>query len=492
MPLGLIEKLRHHARQTPDRIAIRQIIPGNRLSVSWRDLGALVNVLAGAFSDALPPGAILMLCSANRAEFTAAYLAALAANMTIFPIAPDIAEPELNSAARRCGAAAMLAIGQPALPVGMSWSKRSVLSPCAADAALFTVPTWPVNRADGAALLLLSSGTTGRPKIVRREGASLDAVSANMVNAIQFTPDDHVLAAVPLCHSYGMEHGLLCPIWAGSCAHMYERFDLPAAMGELTGNAVTIFPGVPFMFETLCGAGRRPARPFSLRRAYSAGGPLPRTLFEAFADQFGIVISQLYGASEIGSVTFNDPQINPFDPASVGRPMDGVAVRILNMQSPEDIDQTLPIGAEGHVAIAAPSMLSGYLDGEPPPLVGGYFPTGDLGRLDASGALTITGRIKLLIDVAGRKVNPLEVEEVICDHESVGECVVLAAAVSPTLNRLKAIITPATPGTTPDAGALRDFCKSRLSAYKVPRLFEVRESLPRSPAGKILRQSLGS
>jgi long-chain acyl-CoA synthetase len=95
-----------------------------------------------------------------------------------------------------------------------------------------------------------------------------------------------------------------------------------------------------------------------------------------------------------------------------------------------------------------------------------------------------------LIDVAGRKVNPLEVEQVICGHESVAECVVVAAPVSPTLNRLKAIVTPAVTGKFPDAKVLRDFCKARLSAYKVPRIFEIRESIPRSPAGKILRQEL--
>ncbi|HZK80524.1 MAG TPA: fatty acid--CoA ligase family protein, partial [Humisphaera sp.] len=368
---------------------------------------------------------------------------------------------------------------------------KSVLTECADDAVLHAGPQWTTSRAEDAGLLLLSSGTTGRPKIVRRNGASLDAVSANMVNAIQFTPRDRVLAGVPLCHSYGMEHGLLCPIWAGSCTHLYERFDLPAAMNELTSGAVTIFPGVPFMFETLCGAGEHSAQPLSLRRAYSAGAPLPRSLFEACANQFGIAVAQLYGATEIGSVTFNDPLIDPFNPASIGRPMDGVSIRILDPDSP-DVDRPLPTGSEGHLAIQAPSMLTAYLDGEPPPLAGGHFLTGDLGRLSADGALTITGRIKLLIDIGGRKVNPLEVEQVLCSHESVGECVVMAAPVSQTLNRLKAIVTPARPGILPDAKALRDHCKARLSAYKVPRIFEVRETLPRSPAGKILRQALDS
>ena len=121
----------------------------------------------------------------------------------------------------------------------------------------------PIGRCEEPAARRFSCSVPEPPaglKIVRRdEGASLDAVSANMVEAIGFTADDRVLAAVPLCHSYGMEHGLLCPIWAGSCTHLYDRFDLPAAMDELTDGAVTVFPGVPFMFETLAGgAAERP------------------------------------------------------------------------------------------------------------------------------------------------------------------------------------------------------------------------------------------
>jgi acyl-CoA synthetase (AMP-forming)/AMP-acid ligase II len=492
MLLRLLEKLRLHARQRPAEIAIRQIVPANGRSVSWRELCDRVDALRTELTRTLPAGAVVMLCSGNRSEYTAAFLATLAAGMTVFPIAPDIAGPELLSAGRRSGAAALVRIGQSGLPVDGVFSSSGPLSQCADDAVMHTAAEWVPRQSKGPALLLLSSGTTGRPKIVRRDGASIDAVSENMVKAIDFTANDHVLAAVPLCHSYGMEHGLLCPTWAGSCAHLYDRFDLPAALSELAIDATTIFPGVPFMFEMLAGgAAQAPARPPGLRRAYSAGGPLPRALFDAFLAKFSIAVAQLYGATEIGSVTFNDPAIDPFDPASVGRPMAGVSIRILDPAQP-DIEHPLPPGAEGHVAIAAPSMLSEYLDGDPPPLLGGHFLTGDLGRLDGSCALTITGRIKLLIDVAGRKVNPLEVEQVLATHPMVGECVVIPIRVSQTLCRLKAIVTPSRPSELPDPRELRQFARSRLSAYKVPRVIEVRESLPRSPAGKVLRQVLES
>ncbi|MDB5329081.1 MAG: putative fatty-acid--CoA ligase [Phycisphaerales bacterium] len=493
MALLLIDKLRSHAAARPDAVAVRQVVPREGLALTWRELARRVDALAAALRRELPGGAVVMLCSGNRPEYTVAFLGCLAAGMTVFPVAPDIAGPELLAAARRSNAGGMVTIGQAIPALREVFSSAGAFHELAPDAVLHSLPQWETPPGSGPALLLLSSGTTGRPKIVRRDGASLDAVSSAMADAIRFTAADRVLAAVPLCHSYGLEHGLLAPTWAGSGVHLCDGFDLLIAFSQLVGDqgvpGVTLFPGVPFMFEMLCSAGDSPGKLPTLRRAYSAGGPLPRSLFDAFSRKFATPVAQLYGATEIGSVTFNDPAIDPFDPASVGRPMAGVSIRIVDPQQPE-IARPLDAGGEGHVAIRAASMLSGYLDGDDPPMQDGYFLTGDLGRVDTSGALTITGRIKLLIDVGGRKVNPIEVEEVLSRHPSVGACVVVPLLVSQTLSRLKAIVTPARAGEAPDVRALRQFARAHLSAYKVPRVFEVRESLPRSAAGKVLRQQV--
>jgi acyl-CoA synthetase (AMP-forming)/AMP-acid ligase II len=131
-------------------------------------------------------------------------------------------------------------------------------------------------------------------------------------------------------------------------------------------------------------------------------------------------------------------------------------------------------------------MFSEYVDGEAE-LINGYFPTGDLGRLDERGRLFITGRLKLLIDVGGRKVNPLEVEAVLCEHPGVDGCVVVPLRQSDTVFRLKAIATPKDPAHPPIAAELRKLAKEKLAAYKVPRLIEIRSTLPRSATGKVLR-----
>ena len=139
-------------------------------------------------------------------------------------------------------------------------------------------------------------------------------------------------------------------------------------------------------------------------------------------------------------------------------------------------------------------MMSGYFPGDAQDnIVDGHFLTGDLGRLDELGRLMITGRIKLLIDIGGLKVNPVEVEEVLAQHPDVAACVVLPVRVSETVSRLKAIVTPRrTDGARPDPESLRRFARGRLTPHKVPRLFEVRSFLPRSLTGKILRNQVSA
>ena len=227
------------------------------------------------------------------------------------------------------------------------------------------------------------------------------------------------------------------------------------------------------MYEMMTSVGDARSMP-SLRKAYSAGGPLPRSLFDRFLDRFGHRVGQLYGATEIGSVTFSDPTREDFDPSSVGRPMTDVEIDI----------------AEGEVQIMASSMFSGYVDERMDLSNGGFFPTGDLGHVTERGDLVITGRSKLLIDVGGLKVNPLEVEEILSQHPAVADCVVVPVQLSDTISRVKAIVVASDPQNPPTGDALRGFVRERLAGYKVPRVIEFRESLPRTATGKVLRQML--
>lgn len=485
MMLRLLDDLAAHARRAPDAPAAVSVGREPVEVLSRRELRDRSFQIDAVLRDRVPAGGSVILCGPNRPAYLVAFLGVLAGGRTLFPIASDAAGPELVGAAGRAGACAAIVDRQTLPPLADHFERVEPLPQLSGDAMLLTRPRHAAKVSEGPALLLQSSGTTAEPKIVRRDGASLDAVTRNTVRACGFTEADRVLAAVPLCHSYGLEHGILAPVSAGSCVHVCEKFDLPAVLQALGSAGITMFPGVPFMFDMLC---RTHGIAFpDLRTVYSAGGPLPRATFDAFLAKFGRRVAQLYGATEIGSVTFNDPDRSNFDAAGVGMPMEGVSVRILDRDDPR-IDAPLGTGEEGLVAIAAPSMLTGYLDGEPAPLVGGHFITGDIGRLSAEGALTITGRLKLLIDVGGRKVNPLEVEAVLNQHPDVGACVVVPMRLSDTVYRLKAVVTPARPDVELSVQDLRRFAQERLTPYKVPRVFEVRDRLPTSAAGKVIRR----
>jgi long-chain acyl-CoA synthetase len=332
-----------------------------------------------------------------------------------------------------------------------------------------------------------SSGTTGAPKIIRRRAAALDAVGEATSEAVGIRENDAMLLCIPLCHSYGIDQGVLAAITAGCSVELHARFHPPLVRSAVSERGITVLPAVPLMFDALTRTAAGAPR-HSLRRAISAGSPLPRRIFDQFHRVFGVKIGQVYGSTEFGSATYNDPFAAGFEPGSVGRPMNGVQIRILDA-SDSRVDRPLPAGAEGHVAVSSPGLLSEYVDDPAAPTSDGFFLTGDLGRFDERGCLHLTGRVKLLIDVGGRKVNPLEVESVLTDHRAVSEAVVVATPFSDTAYRLKAIVVPE-PGCGVDGEELKRFARERLSAYKVPRSVEIRAQLPLSPSGKILRSEL--
>jgi acyl-CoA synthetase (AMP-forming)/AMP-acid ligase II len=471
---SLLARLARHARERPNAEAYSAGVAG---SITWRGLAGGIAAVAALVRQRLSPGDIVLLSCPNQLEYPVAFFGILAAGCMPFPISPAAADAELLRAAADSSAAGVIGDDRALRVAGASLRLALPITalPSGGDAA--------IDRSSAGDLLLQSSGTTGEPKILRRSGVSLNAVAQAMVESIGFLPEDRVLMTVPLTHSYGLEHGLLAPAWAGSCVHLSSLMPISAVLSELSGAGITIFPGVPSTFEMLAATTEGDAAALKLRAAYSAGGPLPRSVFDAFNARYGIRVTQLYGASEIGSVTFNSPR-DPFDAASVGRPMRDVSIRVLDVQAdPAGKDSNR---REGHIAVRAGSMFSGYLN-SPAELIDGYFPTGDIGYLDDQGRLFITGRIKLLIDVGGLKVNPLEVESILIQHPAVEACVVVPVWQSQTVFRLKAIVTPRVPSMPVPINELRDLARRHLAAYKIPRIFEVRESLPRSPTGKILR-----
>ncbi|MEM8737856.1 MAG: class I adenylate-forming enzyme family protein [Planctomycetota bacterium] len=495
MSLDLFHKLRHHADHRPDRPALRVLGPAaaDHPTVTWRSLYHQTAAAAARLDRTLPPGATIMLVSGNRPALVPAFLAVLATGRTVFPLDASLTAAEVSRLAERTDPRGLLIdpvlaprfapLGLPLFDLGPLTTPP--LGPGFADAP---DPAF-AERSQDAWLWLQSSGTTGGPKIVRRSGPSLDAVARNVAQTVGLGLDDQVVAAVPLSHSYGIENGMLAPLWAGAGAlHPLPDLAQPGRGFDprlAVSPGATVLPGVPAMFEMI---DRLDLGPGNLRLAYSAGGPLPPELADRLRNRQHLPLGQLYGTTEVGSVAYSP------HPDTVGRPMPGVELRILDPQHP-DPDRPLPPGRIGHVAVRAPSMFAGYLEPADPPeappaFSAGFFLTGDLGQLNADGRLSLTGRLKLLIDVGGVKVNPLEVERALAAYPDIAECVVVPDPVSPTINRVRALITPVDPAATLDERTLRAFLRTRLAPHKIPRAFEFRATLPKSATGKILRQQL--
>jgi acyl-CoA synthetase (AMP-forming)/AMP-acid ligase II len=485
---ALIDALRAHAASRPDAIAVREAgAREERRSLSWSQLGAAAAGFAAELAAARP-GPVLVSAQ-NGLEQMVALLGGLWRGADVVVLPPDLPAARVRELARRSGATAAVA-GESALPVLAAEGIEA--RPLASVALAAARGRAPEPEAARGALVLLTSGTTGIPRLVRRRAAALDAVGCHGAEALGLGPDDVMLLAIPLCHSFGIDQALLCAVTAGCRIELHQGFALPRVRAALQRDGVTTLPAVPYLFDLLARSaspGERPAP--ALRRAISAGSPLPRAVYDEFGARFDLAIGQIYGATEFGSVTYADPQAPDFRGArGVGRPLRDVEIRILDPEAPQP-ERPLAPGAAGVVAVSAASMFERYVGEPPPALPGGFFLTGDIGAQDDAGRLELTGRLALLIDVGGRKVNPLEVESVLEAHPAVQAAAVVPARYSRTVSRLKAIIVP-DGESAPDGNALRSYLREQLDDYKIPRRFEFRASLPRSATGKLLRQQLAA
>ena len=254
------------------------------------------------------------------------------------------------------------------------------------------------------------------------------------------------------------------------------------ALDLIERERATIFPGVPFNFRLMAEAPAA-ADLSSLRLCFSAGTALPRASFEAFGERFGVLVRQLYGSTETGMITANmsDDPVSSFE--SVGTPVEGVLVEIV------DDGAVLPPGEVGEVAVTSPAASSGYAGADEvsrEAFRAGRYLTGDLGHLDEDGLLYLEGRKKLLIEVGGYKIDPIEVQDVIGAHPSVSEVIVVGVrGEAEGEETVKAVVVPS---ENCDESELISFCRERLANFKVPRTVEFRDEIPMSPLGKILRK----
>lgn len=343
---------------------------------------------------------------------------------------------------------------------------------------------------DDVALCQYSTGSTGRPKRVYRTHSHLSTEVEHFTRTVGVDKDDVLLAVVPLFHSHGLFNSMLASLYNSCTLVIRDEFIPREVLSTVKKDKVTIFPGVPFMFKVLSETYTEGDVDLSsLRLCFSAGAFLPVEVSKSFHKRFGVYVVQLYGTTETGSVSINLHNTGePFLEGgleSVGRPMAGVHVAIFD----ED-GKVRPPGEAGEVGIKSSAGIkeySGLVKETQEAFRDGYFFPGDIGKLDNEGRLYITGRKKLMINVSGNKVDPTEVENVLLTHGNIKEAVVIGIKDPGSGEIVKAVIVSDVPVSE---GEIRNFCKRRLSEYKVPKVIEFRSEIPRSPLGKILRKYL--
>ncbi len=350
----------------------------------------------------------------------------------------------------------------------------------------------PVDPATDLALLQYTGGTTGLSRGAMLTHANL--VSNAWMNRMWdtgATPGKEVtLAVLPLFHAYGLTVAMTSTVLLGGTLVLLPRFDLDQVFEAIDRWQPTLLPGVPPIYQALADSPKVKAHDLrSIRLCVSGAMRLPVEIAEHFTRISGATLIEGYGMTETSPCTHANPTTGPARPGSIGLPLPGTRVKLVEQDDPS---MEVPIGSPGEMAIAGPQVFAGYWGR--PDQAGiftddGYLLTGDVAVMDAAGWFTVVDRKKELIIAGGFNVYPSEVEEVLRSLEGVADAVVVGVPDKYRGETVKAVVVTAA-GSTLDEDDVIAHCAASLTAYKVPKLVEFRDSLPRSAVGKVLRRVL--
>ncbi|MBA3993232.1 MAG: hypothetical protein C0469_06870 [Cyanobacteria bacterium DS2.3.42] len=347
-----------------------------------------------------------------------------------------------------------------------------------------------VSPSEDLAVLVYTSGTTGKPKgAMLTHNNLLGAVTAAHA-AFPVGPDDRLLGALPLCHIYGLTVVMLGTIHKGGSLALIEKFEVVPALKTIEEEKVTVLPAVPTMYQYMIM--HLEIEKFdltSLRLCLAGGAPLSKSLFESLSRFVNAPLVEGYGLTEVSCVATLNPVDGKNVHGSVGPAIPTVTVAIFD----KDGNQ-LPPGSEnvGEIAIKGPNVMRGYYrapEKTSEVLKDGWFFTGDLGYLDTDAYLWIVGRAKELIIRGGQNIYPREVENVIAKLQGVVDVAVIGVPEPIMGERVKALVVLAKDANITES-EVKDFCQKRLADYKVPRVVEFIETMPRNSTGKILKSQL--
>ncbi len=495
--MNIAQNIERATRHFPDAPAI--YFEGQ--TITYRALSSAVDSAAhGLAALGIKPGDRVALFLPNIPAFPVAYLATVKLGAIAVSVNSMLTSEELRYVLSDAGAQALFTT-EALLPAAASLVAALIPAShvilCEGEAAghatLATLsaadhtplPAREMDR-DAPAAILYTSGTTGQQK-----GATLSHgnVVSNMYatgHALHVRPSDCMLLFLPLFHCFGQNFIMNTAFNSGAAISLHRRFAPDAVLAALASDEVTIFPAVPTVYIGLLNAGVPRERMAGVRRFFSAAATMPVEVANRWQETYGGTIYEGYGLTETSPfASYNHDWRHR--PGSVGAPLEMVEMKVFDPEERE-----VPVGTWGEIVIKGPNVMLGYWnrpDESATTLRHGWFHTGDIGYMDADGYFYLVDRVKDMINSAGFKIWPREVEEVLYRYPGVRECAVVGIPDDYKGEVTRAYITPTAPGAV-DPEAVIAYAREHLATYKIPESVVIVEELPKSATGKILKRVL--
>jgi long-chain acyl-CoA synthetase len=499
---NLADCVRATARRRGDAVALVYRSGSTRQEITWSALDAVVDAAAAGFGAALglQPGERVGLVLANTPAFVTAYFGLLRAGLVAVPLDTGYTSPELARLLAEADATVVLCEDSTVHVVeeAVATTHRALVDGAGFDSVVAAGreagPVASKSGGEDLAVLLFTSGTSGRPKGVM---LSHRALLANLRQCLALDPapmrqDDVVLLVLPLFHVYGLNAALGMVVATGARAVLAQRFDPRGTLELVRDEGVTTIPAAAPMYVAwsdledeqpdgadLAGALR------GVRLLASGAAPLPASVLEQVQTRTGMTIHEGYGLTETAPVvtsTFGSSRVKP---GSIGRPLPGVDLRLVD-------ESGAPVAEEdpGEIQVRGDNLFSGYWpDGSQRPGPGEWYSTGDVAYADDEGDLFLVDRRTELVLVSGFNVYPREIEEVIAEHPDVAEAAVIGVAHPRTGEAVKAYVV-ARAGRSLSPADVTAHCAQRLARFKRPTIVSVVDSLPHSVTGKVAKGRL--
>ena len=468
------------------------VAPDSGISLSYAELQRALDTATGRLAAlGVTEGDRVAMVAANGPALVVAFLATAARGAAAAPLNPALGVAELIAELDDLRVSRVLHDGSAAAVAAAAEGGVPASDMRMADALLHVDgaagdPLEATGPAGALALLLHTSGTTSKPKTVPIRQRNLAASTGTIAHGYGLHGDDVTMCVMPLFHVHGLVAAVLATLSTGGTV-VVPRFRPSVFWDDVAAQGATWYTAVPTIHARLLArAAELPALPENrLRFARSCSAPLPTVLWRRFEDMTGVPLVEAYGMTEAA----HQMSSNPLPPAERRPGTVGLAtgVRI----APLDDDwQPVPAGQDGEVAVRGPSVVDEYLDN--PAATGasfrdGWFRTGDVGKLSADGYLSLVGRVKELINRAGEKISPYEVEEALLSHPAVAEAAAYPVPDEKYGEQVGVVVVLQGEATPKELTA---HCADRLAAFKRPALVTILPEIPKGPTGKVQRRNL--